>query len=268
MPTQKNKIRITVDDGQIDGTVFAPTAKMPGVLFVHGWGGSQEQFLARAQKIAAMGCVCLTFDLRGHAGTKPQHETVSREKNLNDVIAAYDVLASHHAVDPDHIAVIGSSYGGYLGAILTSLRPVKWLALRVPALYMDRDWKLPKRQLHKGQALVAYRQHLIAADDNRALRACADFRGDVLVVESEFDHIIPRTVISSYLDACVHARSLTYRTIAGADHGLTEESMQQAYTTLLVNWLSEVVFAPRTGSTSAQAAVNRAGERVAQASQE
>ena len=63
------------------------------MLFVHGWGGSQEQYLARAREIAALGCICLTFDLRGHARTEPQHETVTREDNLRDVLAAYDVLA-------------------------------------------------------------------------------------------------------------------------------------------------------------------------------
>jgi len=62
--------------------------------------------------------VCLTFDLRGHAETRPQFETVSRALNLRDLIAAYDLLAQRHHVDPGSIAVVGSSYGGYLAAIL------------------------------------------------------------------------------------------------------------------------------------------------------
>ena len=90
---------IAVDDQRIAGTLVTPDTLMPGVLFVHGWGGSQEQYLARAREIAALGCVCLTFDLRGHADTEPQHETVTREDNLRDLIAAYDVLAGQPAVD-------------------------------------------------------------------------------------------------------------------------------------------------------------------------
>jgi pimeloyl-ACP methyl ester carboxylesterase len=251
MPTHDDTIRIAVDDGHIAGTLVAPAAKMPGVLFVHGWGGCQEQYLARAREIAALGCVCLTFDLRGHAGTKPQQETVSRENNIRDVLAAYDVLSSHRLVDRSSIAVVGSSYGGYLAAILTSLRPVKWLALRVPALYMDSDWEMPKRRLHKEQDLQAYRSRMVAAQDNRALRACTAFRGDVLVVESESDQIIPHAVIASYLEACAQPRSLTYRMIHGADHGLTAESAQRAYTALLVSWMTEMVFGERGGNLSA-----------------
>ncbi|MGE5650546.1 MAG: alpha/beta hydrolase family protein [Bacillota bacterium] len=252
MPTRDDKIHIAVDDGRIAGTLVTPAPRIPGVLFVHGWGGSQEQYLARAHEIAALGCVCLTFDLRGHGSTNAQHETVSRESNLRDVLAAYDVLAGHRVVDPASIAVVGSSYGGYLAAILTTLRPVKWLALRVPALYMDSDWEAPKRQLHKDQDLVAYRRSPVPTQQNRALRACAAFRGDVLVIESEFDHVIPHAVISSYLDACGQAHSLTYRVIKGADHGLTEEPYQRAYTALLTNWMTEMVFGERTDNRPTQ----------------
>lgn len=239
--TREEIIDIEVDGVHIAGTVFAPAARMPGVLFVHGWGGSRDQYLARAQAIAALGCVCLTFDLRGHALTREQHETVTRDSNLNDVLAAYDCLARESGVDPDAIAVVGSSYGGYLGAILTSLRPVRWLALRVPALYRDEDWCLPKRQLHKGTDLQLYRRSVVPAAENRALRACADFKGDVLVVESEQDMVIPHPVITSYVEACAHARSLTYRVMAGADHGLSEERWQHAYTDLLAGWVKEMV---------------------------
>ena len=67
---------------------------MPGVLFVHGWGGSQQRDLTRARGIAGLGCVCLSFDLRGHAQTG-HSETVTREQNLDDLLAAYDLLAQH-----------------------------------------------------------------------------------------------------------------------------------------------------------------------------
>ncbi len=241
MPSRDEIIGIAVDGGSIAGTLVTPAPRLPGVLFVHGWGGSQEQYLARARQIAALGCVCLTFDLRGHAGTRPQHDTVSRENNLGDAIAAYDVLATHRLVDPASIALVGSSYGGYLAAILSSLRPVKWLALRAPALYMDQDWNLPKRQLHHDSALLAYRQQLVLAADNRALRACAGFGGDILVVESGHDRVIPHAVITSYLESATRAHSLTYRVLHDADHGLTDEASQQAYTSLLLGWFREMV---------------------------
>lgn len=259
MATHDDTIDIKVNGDHIAGTIVSPATQVPGVLLVHGWGGSQEQYLARAREVAALGCVCLTFDLRGHAGTRPQHDTVSRENNLHDVLAAYDVLAGYRTVDPSAIAVVGSSYGGYLAAILTTMRRVKWLTLRVPALYMDNGWKLPKLQLHRDQDLGTYRQSVVAAADNRALRACAAYRGDVLLVESECDNVIPHAVISSYLEAFVEPHSLTYRVIQGADHGLSEENWQRAYTSLLVNWMTEMVFGAREGNAATQASTAPGG---------
>src|SRR3954454_16116987 len=118
MPTRDEAIEIGVDGQHIAGTLVVPATLIPGVLFVHGWGGNQEQYLARAREIAALGCICLTFDLRGHAQTRLQYETVSRAANLADVLAAYDLLAQRRHVDKTSIAVVGSSYGGYLSAIL------------------------------------------------------------------------------------------------------------------------------------------------------
>ena len=245
MPSNDSDIEIKVGDQRIAGTVVTPGPLVPGVLFVHGWGGSQDQYLARARRIAALGCVCLTFDLRGHAATEEQQDSVTREDNLRDVLAAYDVLASKPGVDRSAIGVVGSSYGGYLAAILTSLRPVKWLALRVPALYRDEDWALPKTQLKK-YGLDAFRRGSVRPEENRALGACARFGGDVLIVESEHDDTVPHPVIANYMAAFQKAHSVTYRVLGGADHGLSEERWQRAYSTLLVGWMTEMVLGARS----------------------
>lgn len=245
MPTKDEPLEIPVDDRRIPGTLVGPTAVVPGVLFVQGWGSGQEQYLSRARQIAALGCLCLTFEPRGVARNDPHHETVTREDNLRDVIAAYDRLAAQRAVDASSIGVVGASYGGYLAAILSSVRPVRWLALRVPALYKDEDWASPKRRLDRVE-LAAYRRLPLDPEENRALRACAAFRGDVLVVESEHDDTVPHQAIANYLSAFGKAHSLTYRVISDADHALSEERWQKAYTSLLMNWTTEMVLGARS----------------------
>jgi pimeloyl-ACP methyl ester carboxylesterase len=255
MATYDEATAIDVDGERIEGTFVAVRTQVPGVLFVHGWGGSQQKYLARARAIAALGCVCLTFDLRGHAQTKSRFETVSREDNLRDVVAAFDALAQHPGVDSNAMAVVGSSYGGYLAAILTSLRRIKWLALRAPALYKDSDWALPKWQLKKLHDLDAYRLLRVQPENSRALAACMTFEGDVLIVESEHDFVVPHPVIENYREACSRARSVTYRVIEGADHGLIDEPMQRAYTMLLVEWLRRMLTEQAVAASPAPALV-------------
>jgi pimeloyl-ACP methyl ester carboxylesterase len=244
MTVRSETIDISVSDQYISGTILTPGAKMPGILFVHGWGGSQQRDLSRAKNITGLGCVCLTFDLRGHERTHEMRTLVSREHSMEDLLAAYDRLASHPAVDNNAIAVIGSSYGGYLATILSAMRPVRWLALRVPALYWDADWDMPKQALDRDK-LAHYRRSAVTAADNRALAACKDFKGDVLLVESEQDDYVPHATLMSYRTAFDLAHSLTYRLLDGADHGLSCDTSKHDYTTLLTDWISEMVIGSR-----------------------
>jgi dienelactone hydrolase len=244
-------IQIRVDEESIEGTLFAPPPTMPGVLFIHGWGGSQAQDLETARAAAGIGCICMTFDLRGHAQYRMRSGTVTREDNLRDLAAAYDFLTGLRMVDRASIGVVGSSYGGYLAAILTTLRDVRWLALRAPALYKDADWAKPKRALHADPDLPAFRRRVVGPQENRALAACARFRGDVLIVESEHDDVVPHPVAANYVSAFAQAHSLTSRVIQGADHGLSTDEARKAYALLLGKWITEMVTGARTGASPA-----------------
>lgn len=47
--------------------------------------------------------------------------------------------------------------------------------------------------------------------------------------------------------------SLTYRMITDADHALSNKEWQQTYTSLLINWMTEMVLSARAGKTGAPA---------------
>lgn len=247
MATQTQIISIEVDDEALVGTIVSPGTQLPGILFIHGWGGSQQRDLARAKGIAGLGCICLTFDLRGHEKNSAAYLSVNRQHSLDDILAAYDHLASHPSVDPAAIAVIATSYGGYLAPLLASLRPVKWLALRAPALYWDEEWLVPKHALDRLK-LAHYRQQVLHPQDNRALAACAKFSGDVLLVESEQDDFVPHQVLMNYRLAFTNAHSLTHRVLRGADHALSSDNCQKAYTSVLTTWINEMVVGDRVGN--------------------
>lgn len=243
MDVHSETVDIVVGDQRMEGTLIAPDAASgdaPGVLFVHGWGGNQDHYIREARALAKLGCVCLTFNLRGHAETEELHNTVTREDGMRDVMAAYDVLARQRGVDKAFIGVVGSSYGAYLAALLIYMRSVRFLALQAPALYKDDDWEVPKRKLHVDPNFAAYRRLALRAEENRALGACAQFLGDALVVESQHDEIIPHPAVANYIAALANAHSLTYRVIEGADHALSRPEWESEYTELLVSWMTEI----------------------------
>lgn len=244
MEAKLSSIQIPVDRDELSGTLLTPTG-MPAVLFVHGWGGNQHHNLVRAREAVGLGCICLTFDLRGHEGYASMRETVTRVQNLDDLKAAYDQLVGLPYVDRQSVAVVGLSYGGYLSALLTLERPVEWLALRAPALYKDADWDAPKVSLNYDPDLMRYRNSEIEADANVALAACTRFKGDVLLVESEKDVVVPHPVMRNYARAFTQARSVTSRLIKGADHALSLKEHQQEYTRQLIDWLTEMVVGRR-----------------------
>ncbi|MCE7033120.1 alpha/beta hydrolase [Lysobacter sp. GX 14042] len=263
MDTRLDSFELQVDGDAICATALSPATRLPGVLFVHGWNGTQRHDLVRAREVAGLGAVCLTFDLRGHEANEAQKETVTRGDNLQDLLVAYDWLAAHPEVDPGSIAVVGISYGGYLAAVLSALRPVRWLALRSPALYPDTGWDLPKVELHRIHDIAAFRSAAAEPSSNRALAACADYRGHALVVEAENDRIVPHAVLENYRRALAGARSLTSRVLPRADHALTGRTAQQAYTDVLVNWLTEMVVGTREASAAEQVAEHARQEKAA-----
>ena len=235
-------VAIPVGRQRIHGKLVRPpsaAAHAPAIAFVHGWGDTQRRNVGVAKRMSAGGFVCLTFNLRGHARTRAQRETVTRAQNLADVIAAYDLLAAGPGVDAGRIGVVASSYGAYLATLLTAERKIRWLALHAPAIYMDADFDRPKRQLNLDPRLAAYRRRRLEPGANRALTAAARFQGDVLIGESERDDVIPHQVVANYVRAFDGARSLQHEILAGADHGLSRETWRRQLGALVVDWAAK-----------------------------
>jgi uncharacterized protein len=232
-------VTIPVDRQRIHGKLLAPASsgeRCPAMLFVHGWGGTQRRNIGIGKQLHVHGFVCLTFNLRGHARTRAQRDTVTRAQNLADVLAAYDMLAARPDVDAGRIGAVGSSYGGYLTTLLTAERKVRCLALHAPAIYMDADFDRPKRELNLDPRLAAYRRRALAPDANRALTAASRFGGDVLVVESEDDTVVPHQVVANYLRAFDAASSRRHHVLAGADHALSREAWRREWGALVFDW--------------------------------
>lgn len=208
------------------GQAAAPRS---GILFLHGLHSDQTGYLRRARIAArALDATCLTFDLSGHGASPGPLDRLSLRDHLADALAAYDLLAGQSDVAPARIGLCGASYGGYLAAALTTRRPARRVLLRAPALYADDALDIPLSE----RPTVSGRP---AADD--LLHSLAGFRGEVLVVESECDEVIPHATIAAYARAFTRARATV---IPDATHALTEPAWEEAFVGLVLDWFRDL----------------------------
>jgi dienelactone hydrolase len=227
--------------------VYARQGASPALLVCPGWDDDgKDQFDAMNELLSAQGWRCLRAGLPDESWPADIRARTTREDSMQQLLGDHDQLVSHASVDPARVGVLGFSYGGYAAALLTSLRPVGFMVLRSPAIYPDDEWRTPKQLLDQ-DAVDAVRQHRLAPGENLVLDCCCRFRGPVLLIESEQDEVIPRTVIDNYEAAFRQARTSARWMLAGADHRLTQASARDVYVAGVVSWLvRQAEEAPRT----------------------
>jgi fermentation-respiration switch protein FrsA (DUF1100 family) len=110
--------RVSFDSGGVElvGYLHRPVkadGKVPGVVMGHGFSGTQDRLFDNAERFAESGLAALTFDYRsfGESGGEPR-QVVNIEGQQEDWRAAIRFARGLEGVDPERIALWGSSLGG------------------------------------------------------------------------------------------------------------------------------------------------------------
>lgn len=221
--TTHRRVAVASEGRTLAGTLVSADAPSgAGVLFVHGLGSSRATNVERAEAVALThSATCLAIDLGGHGDSTGRLSEMTPRRNLADVVAAHDLLASTPGLDPARIGVCAASYGAYLSVLLSALRPVDRLLLRAPALYADDCFDRVLGQRRPGDPTTA----------STPLAHLARFPGPVTIVESEHDEVISRATINAYLAALPSASHLVQ---PGARHALTDPAWRAAFLRIVV----------------------------------
>jgi dienelactone hydrolase len=212
-------------------------SKAKGLLVMPGWRDDGErQYEDIKAQLQPSGWVCRRARIPDASWAPRDRATVTRASALQQLVDDYMDLTAVKGVSRRRIALLGFSFGAYMATFLVSSKPAELLVLRSPALYPDQDWMTPKEELDKAQ-LEAYRSKVRAPSENRSLRCCSEFVGDVLLIDSSEDEVIPPTVIASYERAFERARSLTRYTLVDADHELSQPAWRREYHNVALEWL-------------------------------
>lgn len=122
------------DGMTIEGTLTYPAGgkpdhKYPLVVEIHGgpsasffeyYAGGRSWYISPAGSFAAQGFAVLRPNIRGSSGYGADFTRANYKdwggKDYEDIIAGVDYLVNRGIADPDRLAIMGQSYGGYMTA--------------------------------------------------------------------------------------------------------------------------------------------------------
>jgi uncharacterized protein len=115
---KSERTRVSFDSGGVELVGYhyhaaGADGHAPCVVMGHGFGGTQDRLFVGAERFAGAGFAVLTFDYRnfGESGSQPR-QLVSIEGQLEDWRAAIRFARTLEGVNPERVALWGSSLGG------------------------------------------------------------------------------------------------------------------------------------------------------------
>ena len=223
---------------------LASKERLPTTVIVHGWKSSPFKERGSYEQIAEIlrteNQHTLILAMRGSKFTEGDIDTVTRADHEKDILAAFEYLESRPEVDMDNVSAFGTSYGGYLLASMSDRLNIKKLALRVPALYSDVGWDEPSINItERDENLASWRAQIHDKEESAALRGISNFEGDILIVSSEFDEDMPKSIEEGYVEAGTKASIVTHEVMLGATHALNQDS-RKIFNDLYINWIKSI----------------------------
>ncbi|MEW6602262.1 MAG: dienelactone hydrolase family protein [Nitrospirota bacterium] len=129
--TEKPAFQSSTIEYKTDGETFKgyiaydgnKKGRRPGIIVVHEWWGQNDQVRRRADMLAGLGYTALVVDMFGNgrvANNSEEAAELAKEVSGNAdlrrsrFMAAMDFLRKQETVDPEKIAAVGYSFGGYV----------------------------------------------------------------------------------------------------------------------------------------------------------
>ena len=203
---------------------------LPAVVLPHGGPASRDQwgFDWLAQYLASRGYAVLQPEYRGSAGYGDawllQNGFKSWRTSIGDITASAKWLASQGIADPNRLAVVGWSYGGYAALQSAAIEPGLFKAVVAIAPVTDLDMLKQEATAYTNAQVVA---DYIGSGPNIAegspLRHAAAIKAPVLLAHGDMDWTV-RVIESDKMDAALAAagNNVNFLRFKGLDHQLED----------------------------------------------
>lgn len=234
------KINFQSKGQRVDGTLFIPnnTKRNPGVIFFHGLGSNEKRYLPMAETLCAKGFTVLTFNFRGHANVNAE-DNITAHDGISDGLAAYDFFVKQKGVDPNRIGLCGSSFGAVVAIHVAEKRKVESILLRAPALYKAEMMTKSIGKILADENRIFNDMHNIK--DNEMMKIISRFNGNLLVVQSEKDDLIPASLSEAFLKEARKSKKRDLKVIKNAPHSIKDPEQRQEFMDILTKWFTETL---------------------------
>lgn len=230
----------TTDGATAQGWLATPagTGPFPTILDVHGGPQAHEldRFYPQAQAWLDRGFAFFTLNYRGSTGFGREYEQAIWGQvgrcELDDMVAAREVLVRAGIADPERIVLHGGSYGGYLTLFGLGRRPELWAG--GVAYVAIADWRL---LYEESESLRDYQSALFGGtpDERPELFAEASpvtyvegLRAPLLIMQGRNDSRCPARQMEDYVARAERlGKDVTIDWFdAGHGHGATETRIE------------------------------------------
>lgn len=170
------------------------------LLSLIGWTSNRRKYKDILSAIVAnTGMSALVFNYSGHGDSPFEVMETKPAQHFLEVICVFDWLKAHY---PNaKIAVMGTSYGGYMAAQLTKYRSLDKLVLRAPAIYKPSDFYSLNKNIDRTWTDTVFRKDKEALKNHPLLARASGFAGKTLVVVHEKDIPVPKETTDAYIKA-------------------------------------------------------------------
>ena len=187
---------------RLAGDLYRPTAAGPedaraGIVLCHGYTGVKSLYLPdNARVLTEAGYVVLTFDYKGWGASEGPRARLAPFSRVADVQAALTFLETRPGLDPAHLGLYGTSYGGATAIWAAALDTRVRCVVSVVGVGDGRRWMRSVRRPDEWHDLLA--------------RAQEDREAAVVSGESQFaerDEILLQDRASAALSAAARANN-------------------------------------------------------------
>jgi dipeptidyl aminopeptidase/acylaminoacyl peptidase len=220
----------------------------PAIVMPHGGPADRDTwgFDWLGQFLAARGYVVIQPNFRGSSGYGKdflgENAFHDWRKVMSDIHDSADWLVEHGLADPNRVAIIGWSYGGYAALQSAAMDP-RYKAVVAIAPVTDlkrlrresegfREEKITEEEIGKGDQLV----------DGSPIHRAADIHAPVLLVHGTLDGNVAYGHSRRMLAALQHAgASADLMTFDGLDHQLDDSGARTQMLTMIGELLDRTI---------------------------